>query len=165
MLEVIWDERTRAALEQLPAGAFLTAAHDGVVNTMTIGWGSIGIFWGKPILTVVVRPQRFTHGLLAASGEFTVSIPHGDLVEELAYCGSRSGREGDKLAACGLTTQPGRVLATPVIAGGGLHFECRVVHSQVFEAARLDPAIAAACYPGGDFHTQFFGEILASYSD
>jgi flavin reductase (DIM6/NTAB) family NADH-FMN oxidoreductase RutF len=165
MLEVIWDERTREGLRHFADGAFLTTAHDGVVNTMTISWGQIGIIWGKPIFTVVVRPQRYTYGLLSAAGEFTVSIPCTDMAEALAYCGSNSGRDGDKLAEAGLEAQPGRVLSTPVITGGGLHFECRVVHRQVFDSAQMEPGMAASVYPTKDYHTQFFGEIVAYYSD
>ena len=165
MFEALWDERVRAAMKQFSAGAFLTAAHDGVVNTMTISWGTLGILWGKPIWQVVVRPQRFTLGLIDGSGEFTISIPETDMAEALAWCGSHSGRDGDKLADCGLTAQPGRVVSTPVIAGGGVHFECRVVHRQQFDASVMSETLNRTIYPGNDHHIQFFGEIVAWYSD
>ena len=51
-------------LTQLPLGAFLTVKSGDRVNTMTIGWGTIGFMWGKPIMTVMVRYSRHTHQLI-----------------------------------------------------------------------------------------------------
>ncbi|MBR2683498.1 MAG: hypothetical protein IKE22_09565, partial [Atopobiaceae bacterium] len=50
--------------------ALVTAGTEDAWNTMTIGWGTIGTVWGKPILMVMVRPQRYTYGLINAAGEF-----------------------------------------------------------------------------------------------
>lgn len=92
-------EEYRALLDetcgQLPKGAFLMV--DG--NPMTIGWAQFGVIWGRPVCTVFVRHSRHTHALLEKSNVFTVSVPAaGTMREALAYCGSHSGRDGDKLA-------------------------------------------------------------------
>ena len=63
----------------LPRGILLTTKRDGKVNTMTIGWGHIGIEWGKPIFVAYVRDSRYTREMLDGSGEFTVNIPYGEV--------------------------------------------------------------------------------------
>ena len=60
-------------------GILLTTKAHGQVNTMTIGWGTIGVQWGRPIFIAYVRDSRYTKQLLDETGEFTVNIPVGDL--------------------------------------------------------------------------------------
>ena len=73
----------------LSKGVLLTTRSGKRVNTMTIGWGKIGIEWGRPIFIVYVRDSRYTKQLLEESGEFTVNVPLtvGDQ-EILGYCGT-----------------------------------------------------------------------------
>ena len=163
MQEITFDQYAPQVLQQLPKGAFLTVSHGGRDNTMTIGWGSLGVMWGKPIFSVLVRPSRFTYGLLEASGEFTVSVPLADMAKALGVCGSKSGRDLDKFAAAGLQKLPGIKLATPVIGGAGLHYECKVVFKQPMNPALLDAGINAASYLSGDHHTIYYGLIEACW--
>lgn len=165
MREVPYTEYATKAIEILSKGAFLTTAHGGKTNTMTIAWGNIGFMWGKPVFTVMVRPSRYTYQLIEQSGEFTVSIPLQDMQQALALCGTKSGRDLDKIAAAGLTLLPGQKVATPVIAGCGLHYECKIVYKHPLDPAALDPAYKAKCYASGDFHTLYFGEIVACYRE
>lgn len=81
--DVAYNEYAKETIEILSKGAFLTTTVDGVINTMTIAWGSLGFMWGKPIFTAMVRPSRFTYELLEKSGEFTVSIPFKDMSKAL----------------------------------------------------------------------------------
>lgn len=161
--DVTYNEYAGKLIESIGKGAFLTTAHDGKTNTMTIGWGSIGFIWGKPIFTVLVRPSRYTHKLIEPSGEFTVSLPFEDLKEALGLCGSKSGRDLDKIKAAGLALKAGQKVATPVIGCKGLHYECRVVYKQNMDPLPLDGEYKGRCYPQGDYHTVYYGEILASY--
>ncbi len=162
--DVTYNHHTREALDQLPKGAFLTVQSGANVNTMTIGWGTIGFIWQKPIFMVAVRYSRHTYGLLEQAGEFTVSIPiKEDLTRALALCGTKSGRDLDKISAAGLTLRPGKVIATPIIDDCSLHYECRVVYQQVMEPKALDQAIRARSYSKGDYHVLYYGEIVASY--
>lgn len=163
MQEVSFEKYAPQVIQTLPKGAFLTVSHAGRDNTMTIGWGNIGVIWNKPIFTVLVRPSRFTFGLLEASGEFTVSVPLTDMSKALALCGSKSGRDMDKFAAAALQKLPGTKIATPVIAGAGLHYECKVVFKQPMNPSLLVKELGVACYPGGDFHTLYYGLIVASW--
>ena len=163
MQEITFDQYAPQVLQQLPKGAFLTVSHGGRDNTMTIGWGSLGVIWGKPIFSVLVRPSRFTYGLLEASGEFTVSVPLTDMSKALGICGSKSGRDIDKFAAAELQKMQGIKISTPVIGGAGLHYECKVLFKQPMNPALLDPAINAASYSSGDYHTIYYGLIEASW--
>ena len=163
MKEISFDQYAPQVLQQLPKGAFLTVSHGGLDNTMTIGWGSLGVIWGKPVFSVLVRPSRFTFGLLESSGEFTVSVPLTDMSKALGICGSKSGRDIDKFAAAELQKMQGIKISTPVIGGAGLHYECKVLFKQPMNPALLDPAINAASYSSGDYHTIYYGLIEASW--
>ena len=158
-----WAAGAQETLSALSKGAFLTTAGPGKINTMTIGWGNLGYIWGRPVFLTLVRPSRFTHQLLEAGGEFTVTIPQEDMKEALALCGSMSGREGDKLAAAGLCVLPSRQIAVPRLACPGRHYECRVVDSCQMDPSRLARDIQGTFYPEGDYHTLYFGEIIEVY--
>ena len=100
----------------LDPGVLLTTRAKGRTNTMTIGWGWIGWCWKRPVFAVVVRPQRFTHDILERTGEFTVSVPTLlPLKKELAYAGSRSGRDENKFVGHGLTALPGQKVDAPIV--------------------------------------------------
>ena len=158
-----WNAHTEQALEIIPKGAFLTVQHEEKRNTMTIGWGSFGFAWGKPILTAMVRPSRYTYELIEKSGEFTVTVPLSDMKKALALCGTKSGRDLDKFTAADLKTAAGRVVAAPVIDCPALQYECKIVGKQPLLPEQLDPAICSGSYGNGDFHTLYFGEIVAAY--
>ena len=145
-------------------GAFLTTASDGLVNTMTMGWGSAGYFWVRPIVTVPVRLTRYTREFIEKTGVFTISIPRkGELHKELAYVGTKSGRDGDKLAACGLTAVPGRTVPVPVIGQACLHLECRVLYTNDISRHNLDAAVDSRFYTDRDYHTLYMAEVLDFY--
>ncbi|MDK2799486.1 MAG: hypothetical protein PWP27_873 [Clostridiales bacterium] len=143
-------------------GIFLTVKGEKL-NTMTIGWGFIGYMWRKPIFIVPVRKSRFTYGLIEKSDEFTVSIPFDGLKKELALCGSKSGRDIDKFKAFGLTPVDGKIVNTPVINECDLHYECKIVFKQEMDPVNLDTAYDKSCYANKDYHTLYFGEIVACY--
>lgn len=151
-------------VDGLSRGAFLTTMAGGKVNTMTIGWGSIGIVWGKPTVMVMVRQSRFTHDLLQKTAEFTVTVPSGDMKKALGFCGSKSGRDMDKLAAVGLGTVPGKVTATPVVDCAGVHYECRIVYRHDAPTTELTAENVMRWYSDEDYHTLYYGEIVASYT-
>lgn len=155
--------------EQLPRGVFLTAGGD-VWNPMTIGWAQFGMVWGKPMVTVMVRKSRFTYGLMEKTDVFTVSVPRsGELKTELAFCGSKSGRDFNKEKESGLTRLSARVGGADGVAECGTFFECRIVQKVFGDVSEMDPAIRAKFYGAnqafadGDPHEVYFGEVLAAY--
>lgn len=146
-------------------GAFLTAKLDDEINTMTIGWGSMGIIWGKPVFTIFVRQSRYTYNFIEKSGEFTVSIPINDnFKKELSFCGSKSGRDFNKIKECNLKLIPGEVISTPVIEGCGIYFECRTLYKEHMKSDFLDKKINIQSYNNEDYHTIYHGEILNCYT-
>lgn len=148
------------ALLQEPGLFLVTAGRAGKANAMAIGWGTLGVIWGKPIMQVLVRPSRYTYTLLEESDSFTVCLPAAAMAQAVTYCGSYSGRDGDKLAACGLQTLPSATVAAPGIAGCPVIYECRVVHKNDVNPPALAPDITA--YPNGNYHRMYAGEILAA---
>ena len=147
------------------AGALLlTGAENSRPNPMTIGWASLGTAWGKPVLTVFVRPSRYTYELLEKARHFSVNVPaDGAMTAALALCGAKSGRDVDKLGAAGLRTVPGRDKNTFIIDGCELYFECAVAASSQLSPESLDPKIAGEFYPRGDFHAVYQSVILHCY--
>ena len=84
----VWDY-AGTILEQTGKGALLTTKAEGKVNTMTIGWGTLGIEWGTPICTVFVRESRCTKEMLDKNPEFTVNVPYGACDKQiLSLCGN-----------------------------------------------------------------------------
>jgi flavin reductase (DIM6/NTAB) family NADH-FMN oxidoreductase RutF len=151
------------SINKIKKGAFLTVKTGNVFNTMTIGWAAFGVVWSKPIMMVAVRSSRHTFGLIEAAGDFTVTVPAGDMHKETAYCGSKSGRDVDKFKMCNLKTADSRQVASPIIKTGGRHYECNIIYKSAMDPVHLDKNYDSSLYPKKDYHTLYFGEILACY--
>lgn len=166
MKEVKFNKYLEEVLDQLQRGAFLTVNYGEKLNTMTIGWGNIGINWGKPVFIAMVRDSRYTFNLIEKSTEFTVSIPAlGTYKDELAFCGSKSGRDFDKFKECNLDLTPGNNVKTPLIQGCKYHIECIIKYKQRMEPENLKPELDNKWYPGKDYHTFYYGEIVGFFKE
>lgn len=147
-------------------GALLNSrGSDGTPNTMTIGWATFGVIWGRPIAIVLVRPSRHSYRLMEETPDFTISVLPDTMGSELAFCGSRSGRDVDKFAECGLTLVAGQQVEAPAIEEAAITFECRTLHRNDLVPGAIDPAVVDQYYPEGDFHRCYFGEIVACYGN
>ncbi|CDI49116.1 flavin reductase family protein [Clostridium tetani] len=145
-------------------GAFLTIKDDDKVNTMTIGWANIGYQWRMPVFLVMVRKSRYTYELIEKASEFTVSIPVDvNLKKELAFCGSKSGRDVDKIKECNLKLENGKKIETPIIDNCEMHFECKILYKEAMVKENLSEDIKDKFYKDGDYHTFYYGEILDCY--
>src|ERR1035438_8547954 len=89
-------------IERLSGDGILIVAGDPP-NPMTIGWGTLGVIWGMPVFTVLVRPTRYTFQLLENSIDFSVNILPDEFAKQIFLCGNRSGRKTDKIKECGFT--------------------------------------------------------------
>ena len=164
----VWDY-AGAILEGIGKGALLTVKADGKVNSMTVGWGTLGIEWGKPICTVFVRESRFTKTLLDKNPEFTLNIPMDeDCREILKLCGTKSGRELDKIEALGLTLEESEAVSVPGIRELPLTLECKVIYKQDQDPAAMNEDALSHYpktpeFPEGDFHTAYYGQIVNVY--
>ena len=130
-------------------------------NCMTISWGSLGVVWNKPFAMVLVRPTRHTWLFMEKSDSFTLSAFPEERRAALSYCGSHSGRDEDKVKACGLTPIASRSVPSPGFDEAELLIECRKMYFADLQPGHfLDPAIEDN-YPRKDYHRVYFGEILA----
>ena len=163
MKERDYLEQADKLMERIKQGAFLTVKADGIVNTMTIGWATIGYIWQKPIFMIAVRDQRFTFTLLEKTDNFTVTIPAGDKHNKaVMFCGTKSGRDFDKFKECNLLSKPAKCIESPIIDIPGVHYECKIVYKSAMDNAFLNGDLEKL-YPDKDYHTLYFGEILACY--
>ena len=146
-------------------GAFLVVENNkGKSNLMTIGWATVGMVWGKPVMTVFVRPVRYTHDLINDATSFSVCVPSvGKLKEELLLCGTSSGRSIDKIKATGLTLKKGQSKGTLVVEECKLFFECHIIERGVIDPSTLDAGVIQSYYPNKDYHSVYYGEIKHSY--
>ena len=146
-----------------PGLLLVSRGKDGKPNVMTIGWALIGILWERPVLMVAVRPSRHTHHLIEYSGDFTVNVPSDGMDDICEFCGEVSGKDRDKLREKGLTVKSSRKIRSPIIEQCVLHYECRTLYKSKVNFRQLPPRILGNFYPKGDYHTLYFGEVLAVY--
>lgn len=133
----------------------------GEPNAMTIGWGSVGIYWGKPIFVVPVRKSRYTYRCINQTMDFTVNILPRKLADVAAFCGTVSGRDHDKFAEANLSAAPSLSVKSPIIEECVLHYECKVIHFNELEPKTLPSELLGRAYADRDYHRFFFGEIVA----
>ena len=161
-------------LKAMSAGILLTTKAEDTLDTMTVGWGTIGVEWGKPIFIGFVRESRYTRELLAKNPEFTVNIPVGEPDKKvLGYCGTKSGRDTDKFRDMGLTTEEPDVISVPGIRQLPLTLECKVLYTQAQDLSAIPQPILDRYYPQNvdssfcgsnrDYHIAFYAQIVASY--
>lgn len=137
--------------------ALVTAGDETGCNTMTVSWGNMGIMWNKNIVTVFIRPQRYTKEFLDRFDNFTLSFYEESSREALKLCGSKSGRDLDKIKAAGLT--PVHENGTTYFEEARLVLECKKIYlDKIRPEGFLDPSIQKN-YPENDYHLIYMGEI------
>lgn len=158
-------ECANSIAQALKKGVFLTTKAGDKVNSMVIGWGHTGRIWNRQVFVVYVRKSRFTRELLDQNPEFTVNIPvNGYSREAYAICGSKSGRDMDKIHEAGLTPVDPEVISVPAIKEFPLTLECRVLYRQEQDASQLPEEIQGQFYAAEpDDHIAYFGEIVSAY--
>jgi len=161
-------EHMNHIVKELKKGVLLTTKYKDAVNTMTISWGHIGIEWNRPSFVAYVRQSRHTLPMME-SGEFTINIPIDDSAKKiLAYCGTKSGRDTDKIKDMDLTLVDGLSIDTPAIKELPMTLECKIIYKQDQDLSALPPDLMNQMYPANnqdtkDFHTMFYGEIVNAY--
>lgn len=166
-IEVPYDQHIPLLLKSLSGGGALLVSNDeqGRPNAMTIGWAQVGIIWGRRIMSVMVRPSRYTYRCLEATRDFTVCVPYPEQAEAVLFCGTESGRSYDKFAECDFTAVPFAGLRSPYIDECGLCYQCQVVNHADFIPEHTMPEICSQCYGSGDYHRIYFGQILKVLAD
>ena len=94
-------------------------------NIITVAWA--GTVCSSPaMVSISVRKERYSYGILKESGEFVINLATKELVRALDYCGVRSGRDVDKFREMHLTELPSRTVQAPGILESPVNIECRV---------------------------------------
>ena len=136
----------------------LTAGDKTGLNTMTIGWCQLGRLWNLPVCTVYVRPERYTYQFMESHDYFTVSILPEEAKKVTALCGSKSGREVDKVKECGFTVAQAQGGA-PYVEQADLVFVCRKRMVVPMDPAAMPQDVKEKWYEN-DYHIMYWGEIV-----
>ncbi len=142
--------------------ALVTACADGAVNSMTVSWGGMGELWGKDVVFVFIRPQRYTYELLEKSDVFSMSFFDGEYKKELTYFGRNSGRDVDKYEATGMSTV--ELDGVACVAQAKVNLVCRKIAFQdINPEGFLDESIEGNY--NGDYHRVYIGEIVKTFME
>ena len=137
----------------------ITAGNQDQCNTMTASWGGLGVLWGKPVATVYIRPQRYTLEFVEREDTFTLCFFGEQYRKALALCGSKSGRDVDKVKECGFTVATAE--GAPYFEEADLVLVCKKAYWQDMDPTHfLDGEIDSKWYPEKDYHRIFIGEIV-----
>jgi flavin reductase (DIM6/NTAB) family NADH-FMN oxidoreductase RutF len=132
-----------ALLVPAPAVLVTCRGREGKPNIITIAWAGT-VCSDPPMLTISVRPERYSHGMIRETGEFVVNVPSAEQAWVTDYCGVVSGRVVDKFAKTGLAYGPADAVRPPILVECPLNIECKV--RQTLELGS---------------HTTFVAEVLA----
>ena len=91
-------------LAPLPAVLVSCGTGDGV-NALAVAWTGV-VCSHPPMVSISIRPDRYSHHIIRESGAFVINLVDQAHARTLDFCGVKSGREMDKLAACGLKPAP-----------------------------------------------------------
>ena len=142
----------------------ITAGDREKHNTMTASWGGLGVLWGKPVSFVFIRPQRYTLEFVDQQEYYSLCFFDKAYRPALNYCGSHSGRDGDKDKETGLT--PSFDSQTPYYKEAKLVLICRKLYRQPMDPEFfLDQEPNKKWYPDKDYHKIFVGEIVKVLKD
>lgn len=145
----------------------IAAGNKEKFNMMTASWGGVGVLWNKPVVFVVIRPERYTREFVEQEGHFTISFLGETHKKAHAVCGSKSGRDIDKVAATGLTpffTEKGN----PGFQESRLTLECKTLYTAKMEKDHFqDPSIHDLWYneQKGNLHNVYVAEIISAWEE
>jgi len=133
----------------------------GRYNVMTASWGCAGVLWNKPVCVLFVRPQRHTYKLIGEQDTVCLNVLKEEFKDAHKICGSKSGRDTDKLAEAGLHTT---VLdGVDVISEAETLLVCRKIYVDDLKKENfLDPSLLST-YRQEDYHRIYVCEIEKVY--
>src|SRR5262245_35933192 len=125
----------------------LTAQHKDRLTVTTVAWATV-VSREPPLVGVALHPSRWAHELIQDGQVFILNVPHWELVRQVHLCGTISGRDQDKFAACGFRISVGSKVECPIVEECIGHLECGLVD----------------VWSRGD-HAFLIGEVLAAWTD
>lgn len=112
-------------LYPLPVVMVSVADRDGRPNIITVAWAGT-VCTNPPMLSISVRPERYSYPVLKEMGEFVVNLTTRELAFATDYCGVKSGRDVDKFKELGLTPLKAEHVGAPLVAESPVNIECKV---------------------------------------
>lgn len=138
--------------------ALLTVGQKEHFNTMTISWGGMGTLWSKPVITVYVKPCRYTYEFMENNDYFVVSFFDGQYKKDLGILGSHSGRNENKIALTSLS---------PIEVNHGMSYQeaiqtiiCKKIYEQDLEKEKIPEYAIENYYTNEPVHRMFIGEVI-----
>lgn len=123
MAKLHWKPGT--LLYPVPVVLVTCGDFSGVKNVFTVAWA--GTVCSEPVMvSISVRPERYSYDLIKESGEFVINLPNRNMVRAVDYCGVVSGKTCDKFKTAGLTPSQSQHVKVPAIQEAPLSLECRV---------------------------------------
>lgn len=145
----------------------ITAGNTSKYNTMTASWGGFGWLWNKPVAFIFVRPERYTHGFIEENERLTLSFFTEDYRKALQICGTKSGRDCDKVKEAGLTPLA-MESGTTTFNEARMVLDCRkLFKTEMTDSAFIDKSVLERWYndkPGGGLHTIYVVEVESVYA-
>ncbi len=158
--ERISPESLGNAMEMIGKDWMLIVTEDeeqGRVNAMTASWGAMGVLWNQNICVCFIRPQRHTYALAEKAERFSIAFLGEDRRDALRLCGSKSGRDTDKLAATGLSTEV--IDGVSVIRESEINLICRKLYADDLREDRFIDRELLKNYQNKDYHRMYVCEI------
>lgn len=139
----------------------ISAGNQDKFNTMTASWGGVGVLWGENVVTVYIRPQRYTKRFVDEQDCFSVTVFNG-YKKELGVLGSVSGKDTDKIKD--VDFHPVFLDNVPTFHEGKITFVCEKVYEDTIKPELFkDSSIDERWYPQKDYHTMYIGKIKKVY--
>lgn len=158
-------------LNPVPAVMVSVADKAGKANIITVAWAGT-ICTNPPMLSISVRPERYSYHMIEETGEFVVNLTTKELVRACDYCGVTSGRDVDKFKEMELTPLKLDTVSVPGIAESPVNIACRVVEKK--ELGSHTMFLAEVCGvtvddthmdESGRFHINETGLVMYSHGE
>lgn len=125
-------------------------------NAMTASWGGLGVLWNTPVATIYIRPQRYSYELVEKSDRISLCVMGEEYKKALGFCGTKSGRDLDKLKECGLRAE--EIDGVPAIADSNVIMICKKLYADDLKEDKFIDREHLSHYDG-DFHRFYILEI------
>lgn len=156
-------------LYPLPVVMVSVIDQEGKPNIITVAWAGT-ICTNPPMVSISIRPERYSHQLLKDSGEFVINLTTLELAYATDYCGVKSGRDVDKFKVLGLHSLPSDKVKPPLIEESPVNMECRVTQSYLLGSHELFMAEVVAVHAdekymdeNNKFHLEWAEPIIYSH--
>ena len=158
-------------LNPVPAVMVSVADKNGKANIITIAWAGT-ICTNPPMVSISVRPERYSYSMIEETGEFVINLTTKELVRACDYCGLKSGRDVDKFKEMNLTQLKMDKVKAPGIAESPVNIQCKVVKKEelgshhMFIAEVLGVTIDEKYMDDtGKFHINDTGLVMYSHGE